>query len=148
MPISPSASRTSHASGFTLFETLVALAIAASVAAAAAAFVRASTPGPAMTALIDQTAADLARARLEARRTGRPVAVEIAGDGYAIPALDIARDWREGVDARWSGTRETGFILLPGPAASHPVRLDLAYSGLEAQILVQPVSGRIDVRRE
>ena len=87
MPISPSAER--DARGFTLFETLVALAIASSVAASAAAFVRLNTPGPAMTVMIDQTAADLARARLEARRTGRPVAVEITVTGYAIAALDI-----------------------------------------------------------
>ncbi|WP_158272055.1 prepilin-type N-terminal cleavage/methylation domain-containing protein [Marinicauda salina] len=147
MPTSPSADRFAHAAGFTLFETLVALAIASSVAATAAAFVRMNSPGPAMTAMIDRTAADLARARLEARRTGRPVDVRVNDEGYAIPALAVVRTWRPGVEARWSRAAETGFELIPGPAAAEPIRLELDYSGLEAEILVRSVSGRIDVRR-
>lgn len=148
MAISPSASRCARTAGFTLFETLVALAIASSVAAAAAAFVRVNTPGPAMTALVDATAGDFRRARLEARRSGHEVGISVDEAGYAIPALGITRRWDEAVEARWSASARTGFALYPGPVVREPVRLELARSGLSAQILVQPISGRVDVRRE
>jgi type II secretory pathway pseudopilin PulG len=81
------------AAGFTLLETLTALALAAMIGAIGFPMLQRSIDSAVMAQAKAEISADLAVARAEATRRGQPVAVAVAGDGtgYASSLGDARR---------------------------------------------------------
>ncbi len=133
--------------GFTLFEMMVALVIGALFTASLAGLSRTISPRVELRATIERVAADFERARLEARRTGRPVAVNLGDSGYEIDALALHGDW-DGADFTLvEGQFYAGVLTLsPEPFASPPAVFELSRDGLAARVEIRPASGRVEAR--
>ncbi|MGJ3230778.1 MAG: GspH/FimT family pseudopilin [Oceanicaulis sp.] len=135
-------SRNRSDAGFTLLEMLVALAIGALAAGALAGLTRTISPALELSRAADQIAADLTRARAEARRTGRPVAVQLDEAGYRIEALDLAEAWPADPAAA-----PAVLVFEPRAGLGEPQTLVLEHRGARAALEIAAVSGRVHVRR-
>lgn len=133
--------------GFTLFEMMVALAIGAVFAAGLAGLSRTISPRVELRAAAERIAGDFERARMEARRTGRPVTVRLESDGYVIDALALSGGWG-GARARLDGAEvnAASLTLAPGPFTAPPAALSLQRGALTATVEIGAASGRAEAR--
>lgn len=139
--------RPGRQAGFTLFEMMVALAVGAVLAAGLAGLSRTMSPRVELRAAAERIAGDLERARLEARRTGAPVAVTLSEAGYVIEALELSGDWGGAQMTHRRGPLYAGALTVsPAPFTAEPLGLELSRDGLSAHIDIAAASGRVEAR--
>lgn len=139
--------------GFTLFEMLVAMAVAALMVT----LVSASFAGRINTVRLDRSATqlveDLSRARLDARMSGETVRVEVTETGYRVlgPGLhQLDRVWPDGVESRWRQAVDRGYrpvwdvAFAPERLAGlDAVEIELERGSWERTIRVEALTQRV-----
>lgn len=126
--------------GATLFELLVVLAILASVSLVSASILSANAPERALDAAARMLVVDLKHARLKAEIEGAPVVVAGRRSGYGIPAADIEREFRRGVEARWNGAVAGEIVFGTSPRAAD---IELAMGGAVRRVSVAAMTGQV-----